>query len=624
MNILQIQNRVQELPNTPQTMQYLNAALNGQVTTVPPYIAAAELKRRETEGMMDQLAKGAAKGPQPTVKDQLEEKMGIMALMGQAQPPQRPQIPQPEAPEPQPQAEGGIDSLPVKNDMFGMAGGGIVAFDKGGSAGGASGSWGPKPLDAAAQTALQEAQRSGDRNAMLMTLKKLGAAGYDVATLIPRAFMGVAEDVANSRLGRALGVDFKLPDSAYGGDRASMTPMMDRVKRAEKAEESAPQAGGAGTPDVPSAKDRLSPGDMALRQQLAPEPAPAQLPRARPPAAAKPPTPPAAPTAPGISLADQAPGLNLADALEASPEFQKLRTMANAANPYDKPQESQADYIRRRQEGILSQIPGGKAPWETSEARLKDIEDRRRKEDADYEAKARSPQRQFDDFLTFASNVGRGSFGQGTAQGTRALQRVERDREVDATRRKELRDQQSMKLMEIRALNDQAQFELAKGNVQGYENLIREAQKLKVDYDLKQGDIAKGVMEAGAGARARDVEDKRAREKTIEESRQKGLDRESSERIARIQSAARNAGKGELTPAQAAKIMKDAEAAIVAREKNDTRLRMAYSKDPAARAAAVEQEANRLLGGYTSGSPSPGTPAGGAPEGWGKSTVVKP
>ena len=131
MNIVQIQNRVQELPNTPQTMQYLNAALNGQVKTIPPYIAAAELQRRESEGMADQLAKGAAQGPQPTVKDQLEEKMGIMALMGQQQPPQRPQIPQPAPAEPQPEAAG-IDALPVKDDMFGMAGGGIVAFSGGG------------------------------------------------------------------------------------------------------------------------------------------------------------------------------------------------------------------------------------------------------------------------------------------------------------------------------------------------------------------------------------------------------------------------------------------------------------------------------------------------------------
>jgi hypothetical protein len=640
MNILQIQNRVQELPNTPQTMQYLNAAMNGQVTTVPPYIAAAELKRRETEGMMDQLAKGAAKGPQPTVKDQLEEKAGIMALMGQAQPPQRPQIPQPGAPEQQPQA-GGIDNLPVRDDMFGMAGGGIVAFSGGGqgsATGGASGSWGPKPLDAAAQAALQEAQRSGDRNAMLMTLKKLGAAGYDVATLIPRAFMGVAEDVANSRLGRALGVDFKLPASAYGGDRASMTPMMDRVKRAEKAEESAPQAGGAGTPDVPSAKGRLSPDDMALRQQPASEPASGRPPGARPPATAKPSTAAsAAPTAPGINLADQAPGMNLADqapgmnladALEASPELKKLRAMANAANPYDKPQESQADYIKRRQEGILSQIPGGKAPWETSEARLREIEDRRRKEDADYEAMTKGEGRRVDNLLTLISNMGAGSFGQAGSRGVRALQQVEREQASEALKRKDMRDQQSMKLMEIRALNDQAQFAEATGNVKEYERLQQEIKKLKSEYDLKQGDIAKGVMEAGAGARAKDVEDKRAREKTIEESRQKGLDRESAERISRIGAAsraeARAAGADEKTVQMAeSAFARDPEAQAI-KKRLESSVNPAKRQTDLERLREIQVEKYRQFGIKLEGAPSPAPADGGNTQQWGKASIVKP
>lgn len=108
-----------------------------------------------------------------------------------------------------------------------MASGGIVAFAEGG------GVEGKKPLDERAQAELQEAQRTGDRNAMLMTIKKLAAAGYDVATLIPRGVMGAAEDVANTRLGRALGVDFRFPQAAYGGDRESMTPMTDRIRRAE-------------------------------------------------------------------------------------------------------------------------------------------------------------------------------------------------------------------------------------------------------------------------------------------------------------------------------------------------------------------------------------------------------
>lgn len=615
MNIVQIQNRVQELPNTPQTMQYLNAALNGQVKTIPPYIAAAELQRRESEGMADQLAKGAAQGPQPTVKDQLEEKMGIMALMGQKQPPQRPQIPQPAPAEPQPEAAG-IDSLPVKDDMFGMAGGGIVAF----SGGGASGSWGPKPLDAEAQAALREAQRTGDRNAMLMTLKKLGAAGYDVATLIPRAFMSAAEDVANTRLGRALGVDFKLPASAYGGDRSSMTPMMDKVRRSEEGAAPAAQAAPISTPDVPSAKDRLSPEDMALRRQPFTAPTRAAGP-ARPPAAAKPPTDkpptdkPPTDTLPGISLADQAPGLNLMDALSADPAYKKGLAAMNAANPYAGKQETQQEYIDRMRQGILSQT-GGKLPWETSEARLRELEGRRAKEDADYAESKKG--RQLDNLLTFIGGMGRGSFGNAGVQGINAVQRVERDQRAEDLRRQDLRDQQAMKLMEIRALNDQANFELAKGNVQNHDALMREAKKLQAEFDFKQADLAKGISQAGESARKGDVEDKRARdvlaeesrrarEKLTEEAKQKGLDRESSEKIARIQAAARQAARAEMTPAQRAKLRADAEKALDRYlEKAPFKERQA-AKDPNVRERMLQERMDNIFQseqGYTSGSPS--------------------
>jgi hypothetical protein len=140
---------------------------------------------------------------------------------------------------------GGIAGAPGANAVAQpkmMAAGGIVGYADGGDVGG------KKPLDERAQAELQEAQRTGDRNAMLMTIKKLAAAGYDVATLIPRGLMGAAEDVANTRLGRALGVDFMFPQAAYGGDRESMTPMMDRIRRAE-----AGSVGPAAAPTTPSA-----------------------------------------------------------------------------------------------------------------------------------------------------------------------------------------------------------------------------------------------------------------------------------------------------------------------------------------------------------------------------------
>lgn len=176
-----------------------------------------------------------------------------------------------------------------------MAAGGIVAFKEGGAAD-------KKPLDEKAQAALEEAQRSGDRNAMMMTIKKLGAAGYDVATLIPRAFMGVAEDLSNTRLGRALGADFKIPQEAYGGDRASMTPMMDRVKREEQGLASlppaVPQAQQAPRLPVSEAQATMQAGPQAAMPAPAPRPmAPPPPPQAgpRPPMPAAPAAPPAAP-----------------------------------------------------------------------------------------------------------------------------------------------------------------------------------------------------------------------------------------------------------------------------------------------------------------------------------------
>lgn len=122
-----------------------------------------------------------------------------------------------------------------------MATGGIVAF-----AGDDPrvGSKVPNPNDIPedAKEELERAQREGDRAAMLNTIKKLAAAGYDVATLIPRGLMGAFESGVTRPL-RALGVPIPyLPESAYGGDRTSMTPMMDKLRREEETQQSTPPA----------------------------------------------------------------------------------------------------------------------------------------------------------------------------------------------------------------------------------------------------------------------------------------------------------------------------------------------------------------------------------------------
>ena len=234
MNLIEVQDKLRAMP-----MQVLQQYANGSNPEVPPYIALGVIQEKQAMQQRMGMQQGAAQGDMPTVKEKVEQSAGLMGLMqgkqqqaaqqqaetsARAPGPVPGSVP-PAEPQPEPTAmrHGGIVGLPSN---LNLANGGIVAFAGGGQAE-------KKEPDAAARAAVAEAQRTGDRNAMLSTLKKLAAVGYDVATLVPRAFMGVAEDLANTRLGRALGVDFEFPEEAFGGDRESMTPMLDKVQQQE-------------------------------------------------------------------------------------------------------------------------------------------------------------------------------------------------------------------------------------------------------------------------------------------------------------------------------------------------------------------------------------------------------
>jgi hypothetical protein len=143
MNLVQISERLKGLPE-PLIRQYANG-MNPEI--VPPYVALGELQRRELEEKKMMTAQGASQGPQPSVKDQIEQKAGLMALQQMqqqqlAQQQSQPQGPMPAPenvpqPEPQPEApmmaaRGGLARIPVRRDMFEYAGGGIVAFANGG------------------------------------------------------------------------------------------------------------------------------------------------------------------------------------------------------------------------------------------------------------------------------------------------------------------------------------------------------------------------------------------------------------------------------------------------------------------------------------------------------------
>jgi hypothetical protein len=144
MNLIQIQDRLKGLPNDPRVMQMLTAYANGQNPQVPPYLALGELNRRKVL-IEQQQAAAAGQPPGGTVKDQIQQQTGVMALkQGQQQQamqrmaqqggiagPVPQNIPQPEAQAEAPvmAAAGGLASLAPK----GYRSGGIIAFQEAGS-----------------------------------------------------------------------------------------------------------------------------------------------------------------------------------------------------------------------------------------------------------------------------------------------------------------------------------------------------------------------------------------------------------------------------------------------------------------------------------------------------------
>jgi len=121
----------------------LQSKAQGQDPQVPPWLATAVLNERMDAQKKVGLAQGA-KGEQPSIVEQLNQKAGLMALQGQqqqqaqqqmmsqmAQAPQpAPQgVPQPEQqPQPQMMAGGGLARLPVNPRMFDYRAGGIIGF----------------------------------------------------------------------------------------------------------------------------------------------------------------------------------------------------------------------------------------------------------------------------------------------------------------------------------------------------------------------------------------------------------------------------------------------------------------------------------------------------------------
>jgi hypothetical protein len=168
MNLVQIQERLKDAP-IQSIMQYAN----GGNPMVPPYLALAELKRRESISQSAQSQQAMQQGQPRSVKEQIEQTAGLAALqqrmqqqgmqglMAQARPQGIPEgVPQPSR---QPESEG-LAGVPVSKDMFNFSDGGIVAFAKGDLVKGDEG--------LAYRSALQEREQRGMEKALQEEMKR--------------------------------------------------------------------------------------------------------------------------------------------------------------------------------------------------------------------------------------------------------------------------------------------------------------------------------------------------------------------------------------------------------------------------------------------------------------------
>lgn len=141
MNLIEVQDDLRSLPNDPRTMQMLTAYANGSNPEVPPYVALGELNRRK-QLMERAQAQAAGQPPQQSIKDQMTQSAGIMALQGgrqqQAQQQMMQQMAQRQQIPPQVQqqgpvqaARGGLLSRLMGYPTARYRSGGIVSFQSG-------------------------------------------------------------------------------------------------------------------------------------------------------------------------------------------------------------------------------------------------------------------------------------------------------------------------------------------------------------------------------------------------------------------------------------------------------------------------------------------------------------
>jgi len=291
MNLIQIQDRLKDLPT-----QAIMGYANGENPQVPPYLALGELNRRK------QMEKQPAQAPQGTVKDNIEQQVGLLSLQklrqGQMaqqsamQGAQAPTIPE-GSPEPteQPEEEmamaaGGITRLPAGDMNF--ASGGIIAFAEG-----------DLVIDDAARAAEGAKQRLRQYGTLERRRDPEGYAAAQQADAAAQAAYQIAKQQYEQKMAEA-GVD----KAAFNrNDVGALKAQMGLGATAPAVQQ--PRIQPTFSPNDQSAAETARLGRAGIAS-IAPAPAPSAAPGAMPSGAPSEPRPQMAPAAPApVSAAMQ-------------------------------------------------------------------------------------------------------------------------------------------------------------------------------------------------------------------------------------------------------------------------------------------------------------------------------
>jgi len=540
---------------------------------VPPWAAAAALSEKVASKQANGLAQGAAQGPQPSVMDQLRQKAATLNVQAQRQ--QSPgglpgMLPEPRM---QPQAEpdvqmaasGGLMGVPVRSDMFGMAGGGIVSFDAGGSSADAILR---AYLEKTGMTTREFANLSPDEQRA--TRVAAGAVSPEVApsepakpkaarapTMTERGIRGVnaAANAVGTGANATSGVLRKaagpLAAASIAGELYGTSPEeVATLKAAEK-----PDAVGRDTPDqnmverlitslfspkkestkaVPVPVERppsnLSAGESAkqaeyarlIKQGMPPAmalraagistdapqpglPGMLQQQQQRPPAAGPsggPGRPPTAGPAAGPAAGPTA-GPGALDTYNKDPAVAFARQYLSEAPTLPAVTKDFGAY-QQEQEAKLRQagVKPGEAPWELAQKDMAEIQARRTKEDAAREKTKQS--RAWDELMEFSSGLTGSSYGAGMARGSKASRELRQKFQSDDEAYNKMRDEQDTKLKEMNRLAMGAKFDLANGRIKEHDQKLAERDKLMMDYRKGQATLAGSVSTGAATAAAAD------------------------------------------------------------------------------------------------------------------------